>query len=83
MDITYRKPAAKILRRMQPKRAQMIRDDLALFAADPKRTDVDVVDLTNRPGFRLRSGDWRVIFELTEDRLVVLRISPRGQVYKD
>lgn len=37
-----------------------------------------------QPGFRLRIGDWRVVYELEDDRLVVLvvRIAPRGQVYK-
>ena len=40
--------------------------------------------LVGQPGFRLRIGDWRVVYELEDDRLVVLvvRIAPRGQVYK-
>ena len=36
-----------------------------------------------RPGFRLRIGGWRVIFERHEEarEIDVLRIGPRGDVY--
>jgi mRNA interferase RelE/StbE len=39
--------------------------------------------LRGRPGYRLRVGDWRVIFELDheERRLVVLDIGPRSDFY--
>ena len=40
--------------------------------------------LVGRPGYRLRVGDWRVIYELESGRLVVrvLEIGPRGGVYQ-
>jgi mRNA interferase RelE/StbE len=43
-----------------------------------------VKKLTEHPGFRLRVGDWRVVYLLQNDRLVVqiIRIAPRGEVYK-
>jgi mRNA interferase RelE/StbE len=40
--------------------------------------------LTGHPGFRLRVGDWRIVYLLHNDRLVVqiIRIASRGEVYK-
>ncbi|MDM0065823.1 hypothetical protein [Variovorax sp. J31P207] len=37
-----------------------------------------------RPGYRLRAGDWRVIYTLESGRLVilVLEIGTRGGIYK-
>ena len=39
--------------------------------------------LRGRPGFRLRIGGWRVIFDRHEEarEIDVLRIGPRGDVY--
>jgi mRNA interferase RelE/StbE len=32
--------------------------------------------------FRLRIGDWRVLFEMTESGVIVKAILPRGEAYK-
>jgi mRNA-degrading endonuclease RelE of RelBE toxin-antitoxin system len=44
---------------------------------------VDLKKLQGRAGYRLRIGDWRVIYELHDDRLVmlVLEVGPRGGIY--
>ena len=44
----------------------------------------NVKKLAGRDGYRLRFGDWRVIYEVHGDRLViyVLAIAPRGGAYK-
>lgn len=45
-----------------------------------------VIHLTNRPGeYRLRVGDYRVVFERQGDHLVilVLKAGHRGDVYRD
>jgi mRNA interferase RelE/StbE len=42
----------------------------------------DVKTLSGRPGKRLRSGDYRVIFEETETQIRVLAIGPRGDIYE-
>ena len=41
--------------------------------------------LLGRPDLRLRVGPWRVIFERDEKarKIDVLRIGPRGDVYKE
>ena len=44
----------------------------------------NVKKLAGRDGYRLRVGDWRVIYEVHGDRLViyVLAVAPRGDAYK-
>lgn len=82
LAVRYSHQAGKTLKRMQPKRAGAIVAAIHKLAEAPARRDLDVERLTGRPGFRLRVGRWRVIFELEKDMLDVLWIGPRGQAYK-
>jgi mRNA interferase RelE/StbE len=59
------------IERQNPRLAQRIRAAARLYADEQRG---DVVKLTNRPEYRLRVGDWRVIFSLEEDGLVVLAL---------
>jgi mRNA interferase RelE/StbE len=54
------------------------------LAADPFAPNNNVKKLEGRPAFRLRVGDWRVIYEIQNDRLVifVVAVAPRGGAYK-
>ena len=83
-ELTIKRQAIKALQNMPRQNAQRIRRELDKLAAQPNRRDVDVASLTGRPGFRLRVGDWRIIFtrEDTARVIDVLRIVPRGQAYK-
>lgn len=47
--------------------------------------DLDIRKLQNRLGYRqLRMGQWRAIYKIEDDELVilVLAIGPRGDIYK-
>jgi mRNA interferase RelE/StbE len=64
--------------------AQLIRGKIRQYAADPASLANNVKKLQGREDeYRLRVGDWRVIF--TEDGVVldVLKVSPRGSAYED
>ena len=52
-------------------------------AADPYAPNNNLTKLQGRDGYRLRVGDWRVIYELQDERLVmlVLVMGPRGDIY--
>ncbi|WP_433492032.1 type II toxin-antitoxin system RelE family toxin [Nocardia grenadensis] len=51
---------------------------LTSLGDDPyRRDDVDVKALTGRPGFRLRVGNYRLVYEVDEGKLVILVISAR------
>ncbi len=56
---------------------------LANVAEAPERAR-GIVRLEGRSGYRLRVGDWRVIFEIDRGALVilVLRVASRGEVYE-
>jgi len=53
------------------------------IAANPYAPNHNLTKLQGREGYRLRVGDWRVIYELHDDRLVmlVLEVGPRGGIY--
>ena len=43
----------------------------------------DIVAMKGEPGFfRMRVGDFRIIFSVTADAVVIEKIGPRGDVYK-
>ena len=52
-------------------------------AVDPYAPNNNLTKLQGRDGYRLRIGDWRVIYELQDERLVmlVLDMGPRGDIY--
>ena len=76
--------AIKGLRQTPAQSAVRIRAALDRLAGDPSRRDIDVAPLRNRPGYRLRVGGYRAIFERDDNArtIEVLRIEPRGSVYK-
>jgi mRNA interferase RelE/StbE len=52
-------------------------------AVSPYAPNNNLASLQGRDGYRLRVGDWRVVYELEDDRLVmlVLEVGPRGSIY--
>ena len=70
---------------MQPQWADRIRGKIAEIATSPYDTHNNVTKLQGRNGYRLRVGDWRVLYELHDGELVLLMVDvlPRGSAYKD
>lgn len=72
--------AATALRKHR-NRAEQIMAKISAYAADPASGANNVQALKGEPAFRLRVGQFRVIFEETETEIVVLDIGPRGGIY--
>jgi mRNA interferase RelE/StbE len=83
MQIRYTKAATKVLGRMPEKTAARIKAKIQQYAADPNSLRNSVVKLQGRDGYRLRIGDWRVIFDRDAFALDVLQIGPRSSIYED
>ena len=82
--ITFTKEAQKALLRLPRNTAILVRKKLEQLATDPYAPMTNAKKLQNRSGYRLRIGDWRVIYEIKNDELVVLvlKIAQRGEVYR-
>jgi mRNA interferase RelE/StbE len=81
LKIDIGREALRVLRRMQPAKAQDIRAAIARVAADPTAPANNLRPLKGVPhGFRIRVGDWRVCYTLDRRAGVmrVFEIAPRG-----
>ncbi|OQY52855.1 MAG: addiction module toxin RelE [Candidatus Parabeggiatoa sp. nov. 2] len=76
--------AAKVLSKMPRNTAALIYEKLNELAQDPYKPNQNVKKLKGRPGYRLRVGDWRVIYTLNnnEMEIVVIKVAPRGGAYQ-
>jgi mRNA interferase RelE/StbE len=83
-EVLYKKRALKGLARMPAALRERAREALALLAANGDSQGLDVRPLQGRDGFRLRIGDWRLLYEVDRGRLIILvvEVGPRGDVYK-
>ena len=76
LEIQYSKQAIKFLKR------QSVSIQKRIIGAINKLPLGDVKKLQGNPGYRLRVGDYRVIFDKFGHILYIEKIDNRGQVYK-
>jgi len=80
--IEYTRDAQKALAKMPRNVREVVQSKIEGLARDPFGA-ANVKALVGQPGYRLRVGDWRVIYDVDSGRVVVrvLRIAPRGGAY--
>jgi mRNA interferase RelE/StbE len=81
--IIHRKPE-KVLKRLDGDTLERIRRAIRGLAGEPRPEGVK--KLTGYDNlYRIRVGDWRIIYAIEEMQLIilVLEISPRGSAYRD
>ena len=76
MQINYSKQAVKFLSKQNKIVQKRIID------AINKLPNGDVKKLQGRTGYRLRVGNFRIIFSFSENILYIEEINNRGQIYK-
>lgn len=83
-SIQFTRDALAVLPRTPRDLQALVRSKIKAVAADPHGARNIVTRLLGRPEFRLRVHDWRVIYRVLDDRVVllVIKIGARGQVYK-
>jgi mRNA interferase RelE/StbE len=84
MKLIFSAAAAKTLTKLPVKDGAALMSKLQQVAANPMGQFPWVKRLTHRPGFRIRQGDWRAIYNLNydADKMTVEKIAKRDEVYK-
>jgi len=82
-EITFSKQADKALRRMPRNIALTIGKKIKELANNPNGMR-NIKKLTNHPGYRLRVGDWKILYIVNDNELLIhiINIKTRGEVYK-
>lgn len=80
--VEVRPAAVRALRKLDPQLRPRIEGVIALLAEDPRPPASR--PLTGRPGYRVRVGDYRVIYTVRDDVLliVVVTLGHRRDVYR-
>jgi mRNA interferase RelE/StbE len=80
--IELRPAAVRALRRLDPPVARRIRGAIELLAVDPRPPASR--PLRGRDGYRVRVGDYRIIYSIQDDalRVVVVALGHRRDVYE-
>jgi len=76
---SFAKDLARLPRNWQKRILARVKD----IAADPYAPHNNVAKLQGRNGYRVRVGEWRVIYELHDDRMELwaLEVGARGGIY--
>ncbi len=81
-EVTYRRQAEKKLRRMPRNERQKVIEKINLYASEPETLANNVISMTDSPYYRLRIGDWRVVFDENDTVIDIIKIKSRGEIYK-
>jgi mRNA interferase RelE/StbE len=80
--IELRPAAIRALKRIHPEDKERIQGAIALLGQDPRPPRA--VALSGRPGYRVRVGDYRIIYTIQDDVLlvVVVNLGHRRDIYQ-
>ena len=83
-DLKYRRQARNYLARLPLKIKSKLVNKLHELQANPDDSNLDIDKLKGGLGYRLRVGQYRIIFTRHDNELIieVVKIRPRGDVYK-
>ena len=84
MKLIFSATATKALAQLPRKEAAALMSKLKQVAENPLGQYPWARKLTDRPGFRIRQGDWRAIYRLDREtgEMTVDRIAKRDEVYR-
>ncbi len=73
----------KAIQRMHPRVARQVRDVISALATDPRPDGVKKG--TNKPWYRVRVGDYRVLYTIDDGNVLVtvIKAAHRSEVYED
>lgn len=86
MDIEFTRKAGKQFDKLDATTQTRIRDKLRAYASYPASQAANVTPLKGAAGYRLRVGDYRVLFMVDDGPprvMVVYKVAHRKDVYND
>ena len=83
-QLSYSKSALKNLTRMSQNIQKIIIEKLHILKIDPYSKNNNIKKLEGLEGYRLRIGNYRVIYKIEnqEFKILIIDIDVRGEVYK-
>ena len=79
--LVFTRRAVRDLEALEPEVRRRIGDALARYKQEPLHYARNMAGPA-LGGYRFRVGDYRVIFDLEGEEIVVLRVGHRGQIYR-
>ena len=81
-ELVVARSAEKDVKRISQPNLKRILDKIARLSVDPRPSDC--AKLTGNPFYRIRQGDWRVIYEVDDEkrRVTLLKIAHRREAYR-
>jgi len=82
--VLLKKQAKKVLQSLARPDRNRIAEKIKCLGENPDNPSLDIKPLQGQPYFRLRVGDWRVIYDRDDDVKIIAieKIKPRGGAYK-
>jgi len=82
--LEIKRQAAKKLKSLgRPDRFRIV-EKIEQLATNPDNPELDTKKLESEPYYRLRVGDWRIIYDRQDDLKIIAieKLKPRGDAYK-
>lgn len=79
--LIYTRRAVRDVERLHPRLKDRIGKTLLRYEKDPLRHAERLID-SDLGSYRFRIGDYRVVFDLEGEEIVILRIGHRREIYK-
>ena len=80
-NLVYTRRAAKDIRKLEAGVKQRIGKTLLRYQKDPLKHAEKLTD-PRLGAYRFRIGDYRVIFDIEDSDIVILRVGHRREIYK-
>ena len=80
-QINYSREAGRALKRIPQNWRKRIMSKIEQYAENPQSLVNNVIRMQGLPYYRLRVGDYRVIFDESDTVIAVIKVDSRGSVY--
>lgn len=79
-QLTYTKPALKDIRKLDIVAGKRLKKAMIRFIQRPFYYAERLID-SNLGQYRFRVGDYRIIFDRDKDKIIILRVGHRREIY--